>query len=120
MTGVLPILLAAAAVAADPLLVAIPGAEEATIDRRVDRWIVSVSGKTLSVPPPRTPEDRAMLRALVTSLLTEIVPLPPPPSSPADPLSARLLRSLPAPVDPVGSGGATSASDRGGGLALGN
>ena len=84
---------------ADPALVGVVGAERATIVRGPERWVVTVGGRAVEVDAPVTDADRALLRALVTSLLTDLSLVPtvpvPPPVVVADPLSERLLAALP-------------------------
>lgn len=72
MLALLPLWLAGRALAADPLLDGLPGADAVVIRRGPERWTVTVRGRSATLPPVVTEADRAALRALVTSLLSDL------------------------------------------------
>ncbi|MBX2798382.1 MAG: hypothetical protein KTR31_11950 [Myxococcales bacterium] len=65
-------------------------------------WTIRVGARTMVVPTPTSQAERDSLRALISSLVTDLGLAPAPvPRAPADPLAQRLLQDLPAPAPPT-------------------
>lgn len=110
MSGLLSGWMIAVVLASDPVLEGIAGAEAVTIERGGERWTISIQGRSLVTAPPQTAEEQATLRALVTSLITELGLVPTLPLElPPEPAIDRLLQALDAMAPPPDAQGAGPA-----------
>lgn len=98
--------LAAALAGTDPILadLELPADAQVAIVRGDVEWTVTVGDRKFTVAPPRTPDDELALRALISSLWTDLDLLPmtrlPPPPPPPEVVVPR-PRPVPAPVPEV-------------------
>jgi hypothetical protein len=98
----------AAAAPLDPFLadLALPADADVSIDRGAERWTITVGDRRFGVAPPTTPEDEQALRALVSSLWTDLdllplARLPSPPPLPPPPVPRPKPQVLPPDVVPA-------------------